>query len=325
MSRRAIRLEVLRDVVADAGSVFATRDISDDARVRNAHPQLAEHRNYHAFVGGALSDHHLSLNIVEVQESTPRGSQWRKQNDQEAWQSYERGLLERLRYEFPRPAFRVCGTIDEQQHRVMGRLSLSRRQLDVAVYRGGQERPFLIADAKRHARVLDVTDIESLIGLMDDVGASIGALVAPKGFSSAAARRAKSTSVRVVIMSVDEALTYRWYNVASEVYPYDWVFHHQLALSIRRLNDGADPDVIAEAMEEMAFEECEAFLYYALDHDRAQAVSFLEWIALQHNDDGWVYNAARILAEARMLSDDIRRELLAREDTDLRELLDDSQ
>lgn len=198
---------------------------------------------------------------------------------------------------------------------------MSRRQLDAAVYRGDQERPFLIADAKRHANVLDVTDVESLIGLMDDIGASVGALVAPKGFTRPAVRRAQGASVRVVVISVNEALTYRWYNVASEIFPHDWVFHNQLALSIRRLNDGASQDAIVEAMEEMAFEECEAFLYYAMRHDRNQAVSFLEWIALHHFDEGWVYNAARILDEAEALSPSIRDELLTRGDDDLRELL----
>lgn len=126
------------------------------------------------------------------------------------------------------------------------------------------------------------------------------------------------------MMSVNDALTYRWFNVASEIFPHDWVFHKQLALAIRRLNDGADHDAITGAMEEMAFEECEAFLYYALDHDRSQAISFLEWIVLHQFDDGWVYNAARILDEAGALSDSIRRELLARDDDDLKELLGES-
>jgi hypothetical protein len=80
MSRKLVRLEALKQVVADANSVFATKDVSEDERVRAAHPDLVSHRNYHAFVGGALSDHRVVLDIVEVRASTSRGSQWQKQH-----------------------------------------------------------------------------------------------------------------------------------------------------------------------------------------------------------------------------------------------------
>jgi hypothetical protein len=76
MSRKSIRLDILKQVIADASPLFATKDVSEDERVRRAHPALAAHRNYHAFVGGALSDHHVALNIIEVRKSTPRGSEW---------------------------------------------------------------------------------------------------------------------------------------------------------------------------------------------------------------------------------------------------------
>jgi hypothetical protein len=36
------------------------------------------HRNYHAFVGRALSVHHFKLGIIEIQKSTRRGSLWQK-------------------------------------------------------------------------------------------------------------------------------------------------------------------------------------------------------------------------------------------------------
>lgn len=79
MSRKSIRADVLKQVIADADALFATKDISEDERVRRAHPELVGHRNYHAFVGGALSDHRVALGIVEVRKSTPRGSRWQKQ------------------------------------------------------------------------------------------------------------------------------------------------------------------------------------------------------------------------------------------------------
>ncbi|HZF50751.1 MAG TPA: hypothetical protein VE093_18960 [Polyangiaceae bacterium] len=79
MSRKSIRVDVLKQVVADAGQQFATKDISEDKRMQAAHPELVSHSHYHAFVGGALSDHHVLLNIVEVQKDTLRGSRWQKQ------------------------------------------------------------------------------------------------------------------------------------------------------------------------------------------------------------------------------------------------------
>lgn len=79
MSRKSIRIDVLGRVVADANQVFATRDVSEDERMIQAHPEMVGHSHYHAFVGGALSDHHVTLGIVEEQKDTPRGSRWRKQ------------------------------------------------------------------------------------------------------------------------------------------------------------------------------------------------------------------------------------------------------
>jgi hypothetical protein len=97
------------------------------------------------------------------------------------WKRYERGLLERLRYEFPEPHFKVHGTVASSPHRVLGRLSLARRQLDAAVYRSGERAPpFLIADAKYYTRPLDVKDVEAFIGQMADVGATLGELAAPR-------------------------------------------------------------------------------------------------------------------------------------------------
>lgn len=79
MSRKKIKESVLTQVVASASQVFATKDISEDARMRRAHPELVDHSHYHAFVGGALSDHKVDLGIVELQKRTRRGSRWEKQ------------------------------------------------------------------------------------------------------------------------------------------------------------------------------------------------------------------------------------------------------
>jgi hypothetical protein len=46
--------------------------------VMNAHRKLVKHSQYHAFVGGALSDRRRELGIDEIQKRTPRGSRWEK-------------------------------------------------------------------------------------------------------------------------------------------------------------------------------------------------------------------------------------------------------
>jgi hypothetical protein len=78
MSRKSIRLDILKNAVAVAEPVFTTKDISENEQIRLHHPELIGNRNYHAFVGGALSDHRVALGIVEIQKSTRRGSRWRK-------------------------------------------------------------------------------------------------------------------------------------------------------------------------------------------------------------------------------------------------------
>lgn len=79
MSRKSIQVDVLKKVVEDAKHQFATKDISEDDRMLAAHPELVGHSHYHAFVGGALSDRHVTLKIIEVQKDTSRGSRWQKQ------------------------------------------------------------------------------------------------------------------------------------------------------------------------------------------------------------------------------------------------------
>ena len=78
MSRKSILLYALREVVADLGQVFTTKDVSEDIRMKQAHPNLKDHQQYHAFVGGALSDHRAQLEIDEIKKNTPRGSHWKK-------------------------------------------------------------------------------------------------------------------------------------------------------------------------------------------------------------------------------------------------------
>jgi len=78
MSRKDVSFHVLKEVVNDLGRVFTTKDVSEDPRMLTAHRHLTDHSHYHAFVGGALSDHRARLGIDEIQKRTKRGSRWQK-------------------------------------------------------------------------------------------------------------------------------------------------------------------------------------------------------------------------------------------------------
>lgn len=239
------------------------------------------------------------------------------------WQEYERGILEMLRYDFSGPSFSVHGTVDGRQHRVRGQLSQSLRQLDAAVYRSGERTPFLIADTKLRLRRINVVDVEAFIGLMDDVQAPIGLLVASSGFTPSACRRAEGARVEVHVKSMDEALTGRWLPLAASVFPHDWVFHSHLARAIRELkSEKRDPEVLEAALEGVAFEEWESLTTFALAHHPDEAAAFLAWIIREVQDDGWVYNAARMLLEHDLMTSDLRALLTKRTDPELRQLLE---
>jgi hypothetical protein len=68
MSRKAISLYALKEVVADLGKVFTTKDVSEDTRMKQAHLNIVDHKQYHGFVGGALSDHRAQLEIDEIKK-----------------------------------------------------------------------------------------------------------------------------------------------------------------------------------------------------------------------------------------------------------------
>ena len=78
MGRKDIQFSTLKEVVASCKSVFTTKDVSEDPRMMNAHLDFVDHTHYHAFVGGALSDHRVELEIDEIKQGTKRGSRWKK-------------------------------------------------------------------------------------------------------------------------------------------------------------------------------------------------------------------------------------------------------
>lgn len=227
---------------------------------------------------------------------------------------YEDALLQHLRHEFSNHLFSVAGTEDGSQHKVRGRHSLVWRQIDVAVYRRDKRTPVLMADAKRYRKRIDVKAIDCFIGMVDDVGADIGLLVAPRGFTPGAERRAQAAGMALKMMAIDEATTYRWLPLARQLYPSDWAYHNDIALALRRMYEKADLGLVIEALGNVPFEEWEACLHYALLHHREEAASLLETVAQAHYDSSWRFNAIRLLQEENLLRSEFREQLEQREE-----------
>lgn len=234
---------------------------------------------------------------------------------------YEAALLERLTWQFPPPLFRVEGTRDGKIHSRRGR-SGELRQLDVAVYR--DDELVFVADAKAHdTRPLAIAYVDGIVGVLDDVGCKLGLLASPEGFTSGAHARARASQIELLLMTYDEALAAELLPVARRIYPYDWAYHPQLAAAVLAVQQTRSWDEIADELHDVPFEEWERFALYAIAEHPDEARGFLQAVALNHHDDGWRFNAARILIEGGSMKESIRAALMKREagDADFMELL----
>ena len=109
------------------------------------------------------------------------------------WQTYENEIYEHLSLLYPGASIR-------QDVQLLGRYSQRSRQIDVLIeddIAGFKTR--VVVDGKYFSRRLDVTHIDSFIGLLEDVGATHGLLVTPHGYTKAALRRAHNHTTDVVL------------------------------------------------------------------------------------------------------------------------------
>lgn len=234
---------------------------------------------------------------------------------------FEAAVVEVLRTQFEGPGLRVEPSGDAT-HYIRGRLSGVPRQIDAAVYRADDDGPFLVADAKWLGRNIDVKGVEAFIGMVEDVGAEVGMLVGHRGFSPGARRRAHAAELELRLLRPSQALRFHWRTLARSIYPWDWVFHDDLAAALRALEEGGSHAVIERALEGVAFEEWEAYVAHAIRHHPGEAVSFLRWVAEVHVESGWRFNAIRHLHEiAALPAEDVRHLLASETDFDTRDLL----
>lgn len=233
---------------------------------------------------------------------------------------YEKAFSEHLLYEFQPPLFEVVHDI-----RITGRYSQSPRQIDVAVRRAGEEQPFLVAEAKRHGRKVEIEYIEAFVTKLQDVDARIGVMVASSDYSEPGRRLAEAFNIELFVMPIETALEMNWRPIARRIFPMDWAFHPEMAAGLYRLQKGDPSEDVVESIEEIPFEEWEALVQFALVHHQAEAVGFLWFIANHHYDDGWRYNAIQQLIIFHALDQFNIGPLLAKErDPDILALLEDA-
>lgn len=111
------------------------------------------------------------------------------------WEQYERLVAQLLVQQLHTD---MCVTPNA---RLVGRISHRKRQIDVLIdlRHDTDNSRRVIVDAKMRTRKIDVKDVESFRGLMEDVAATHGYLVCPKGHTKAAERRAQSAvSIRLL-------------------------------------------------------------------------------------------------------------------------------
>lgn len=112
------------------------------------------------------------------------------------WRHYESEIFEKLRRQFP-------GTELVRDARLEGRISGIQRQIDILV-RGQllDSRPFAVVDCKYFAKRIDISVVESFLGLLADVRAHVGLMITNIGYSEAADRRARNDQTREVNLHV---------------------------------------------------------------------------------------------------------------------------
>jgi hypothetical protein len=92
-----------------------------------------------------------------------------------------------------------------------GAVSGVQRQVDVLIdSRWGEDNSKrIIVDAKNRKSKIDINDVETIIGMMEDCRANHAVIVCTAGYTKGAIRRAQD-AINIVILTLDQALEYKW-------------------------------------------------------------------------------------------------------------------
>lgn len=116
------------------------------------------------------------------------------------WKKYEQEIFEAFKMAYPDATIRF-------NQKILGRYSKVKRQIDVLIEGRIAGKNFrLIIDGKKYSKKIDVKDIESFLGMVEDVEAVQGILITSKGYSQAAINRAYygPTDIELDILNFEE-------------------------------------------------------------------------------------------------------------------------
>ena len=140
------------------------------------------------------------------------------------WREYEDEVAEELERCYP-------GSTAERGVTMDGDLSGTSRQIDILLHVPDLGR--IVVEVKRYGRKVHVKDVETFVGMLQDIGAARGLLVCPKGYSAAAVRRAwrGAEDVDLDVLSLDDLRGYQGFvgipyagsNGALVAAPFGWV------------------------------------------------------------------------------------------------------
>jgi len=221
-------------------------------------------------------------------------------------------MFNQLYYVFRPPRFTVIPDARE----VIGILSQEKRQIDVAVFDCADTfRPFLAVESKCYKRKLNIKDIETFIGMVQDLGALNAMMVCPYGLSKAAHRRAEAAKLIIRTLTFLEADRLNWREVARMIFPWDETLHPIMGDALYAFERSPDVWDWIDVLEELPFEEWETTITSYSQMDAPKCEHMLRTIAQHHWSDGWRFNSVRLL-EAFGWLDDIFRDFLLQGEAD---------
>jgi hypothetical protein len=233
---------------------------------------------------------------------------------------YEKAVLQNFQTDWPPPQFVVRHNI-----RIVGKKSKAQRQIDISVFETGQSKPFMIVEAKRHMRRIELGIAGSAIALVQDVGGIPAVMVSASGFSTAAESHLHAEGIETMTITLAEAKGLRWIPLIEEKFAVDREFRRVSGDLVEALRNGnAAPFLDSD----IPYEEWLAVIAVGQSLFPDSSTKVLKALAREHYDDGVRFNAILLLDEADALETADVDAVITREyDHDalelLRELRDD--
>ena len=151
------------------------------------------------------------------------------------WKNYEKIIYEDFKQTYPDAHI-------THDVRIAGRYSKEDRQIDILIEDQVADYPIkIVVDTKYRSRKIHVKEVEEFIAMVEDVGANLGVIITPKGYSEAAIKRAHNgpCDIDLDIVNFDDlsinqgklGIPYSGKNAITLYAPIGWIVdnskHHQ--------------------------------------------------------------------------------------------------